>query len=104
MTKAALARWPVLNNLGYRFWQTYIENTLGRAAVEAGLNRRVMALMCRLNLQLSVRDPAMRRKLTPDYHAMCKRLILAGYDYRSIQKPGVHLVTEAIDRVEPRVS
>ena len=102
MTKAALARWPVLNNLGYRFWQTYIENTLGRAAVEAGLNRRVMALMCRLNLQLSVRDSAMRRKLTPDYHAMCKRLILAGHYYRSIQKPGVHLVTEAIDHVEPR--
>ncbi len=60
--------------------------------------------MCRLNLQLSVRDPALRRKLTPDYHAMCKRLILAGHYYRSIQKPGVHLVTEAIDHVEPRVS
>ncbi|MGO4444958.1 flavin-containing monooxygenase [Mycobacterium sp. 2YAF39] len=102
LTKAALARWPALNRLGYRFWQTYIENTLGRAAVEAGLNRWLMALSCRLNLRLSVRNRELRRKLTPDYHAMCKRLILAGHYYRSIQKPGVHLVTAAIDHVEPR--
>lgn len=74
---------------------------MGRAAVEAGLNRRAMALLCRLNLRLSVRDPEMRRKLTPDYHAMCKRLILAGHYYRAIQQPGVQLVTEAIERVEP---
>ncbi len=33
---------------------------------------------------------------------MCKRLILAGHYYQAVQKPGVHLVTEAIDHVEPR--
>lgn len=55
-----------------------------------------------MNLRLSVRDPEMRRKLTPGYHAMCKRQVLAGHFYRSIQQPGVRLVTEAIDHVEPR--
>jgi cation diffusion facilitator CzcD-associated flavoprotein CzcO len=103
LTKAALRRWPALNNIGYRFWQTYLEQaSLGRAAVEPGWQRRWMTAMCRWNLRLSVRDPELRRKLTPDYHAMCKRQVLAGHYYRSVQKPGVRLVTEAIDRVEPR--
>ena len=31
--------------------------------------------LCRWNLHLSVRDPELRRKLTPDYQAMCKRQV-----------------------------
>lgn len=53
------------------------------------------------NLRLSVRNPELRRKLTPDYQPMCKRIVLSGHYYQSIQKPGVHLVTEAIDHIEP---
>src|SRR6478752_205409 len=100
--RAALARWPVLNKVSYRFWQTYIEHaSLGRAAVEPCWQRSMMAALCRWNLRLSVRDPELRRKLTPDYHAMCKRQVLAGHYYQAVQKPGVHLVSEAIDHVEP---
>ena len=102
VSKAALARWPVLNKVAYRFWQTYIEHaSLGRAAVEPCWQRRMMTALCRWNLRLSVRDPELRRKLTPDYHAMCKRQVLAGHYYQAVQKPGVHLVSEAIDHVEP---
>ena len=61
----------------------------------------MMSALCRWNLRLSVRDPELRRKLTPDYHAMCKRQVLAGHYYQAVQKPGVHLVSEAIDHVEP---
>ena len=33
VSKAALARWPVLNKVSYRFWQMYIEHaSLGRAS------------------------------------------------------------------------
>ena len=102
VTKAALQRWPVLNKVGYRFWQFYIEHGFGRATVEPCWQRRMMTAMCRWNLRLSVRDPELRRKLTPDYHAMCKRQILAGHYYQAVQKPGVHLVSEAIDHVEPK--
>ncbi len=33
---------------------------------------------------------------------MCKRLIISGHYYRSIQKPGVEVVSDAIDHIEPR--
>lgn len=65
ITKAALQRWPLLNRLGYRFWQTYIENSLGRATVERCWQRRLMSPKGRRNLRLSVRNPELRRKLTP---------------------------------------
>lgn len=99
-TKAALRRWPGLNKFPYRFWQGYIAQSLGRAAVEPCWQRRLMTALCEWNLRLSVRDPELRRKLTPDYQAMCKRQVLAGTYYQAIQRPGVDVVTDAIDHVE----
>jgi cation diffusion facilitator CzcD-associated flavoprotein CzcO len=100
--KAALARWPVLNSISYRMWQAFAEHlTLGRATVEECWQRRMLAAMCRWNLRLSVRDRELRRKLTPDYHPMCKRQILSGHYYQALQKPNVDVVNEAIDHVEP---
>jgi cation diffusion facilitator CzcD-associated flavoprotein CzcO len=99
-TKAALQRWPALNGFAYRFWRGYFENTFGRAVVEPCWQRRMVSALCRWNLRLSVRDPELRRSLTPDYQAMCKRQVLASRYYRAIQSPGVELVTDSIDHVE----
>jgi cation diffusion facilitator CzcD-associated flavoprotein CzcO len=41
--------------------------------VRPGWERRFVSALCRSNLRLSVRNPALRRRLTPDYLAMCKR-------------------------------
>src|SRR5206468_7604213 len=58
--------------------------------------------LCRLNLRLGVRDPGLRRGLTPDYDPMCKRLVMSAGFYPAMGRPDVELVTEAIDHVEPR--
>lgn len=99
-TSAAMRRWPALNRASYRFWQYFFENGLAPAVVAPGWQRRMVSALCRWNLRLSVRDPQMRRRLTPDYQAMCKRLAMSSHYYRAIQKPGVELVTAAIDHVE----
>ncbi|SEH76484.1 Predicted flavoprotein CzcO associated with the cation diffusion facilitator CzcD [Mycolicibacterium rutilum] len=101
ITKAALRRVPVLSRLGYRFWQTVYENFFAKAMVRPGLRRRLVSAMCRWNLNFSVRDPRLRRKLTPDYQAMCKRIIAAGHYYQSVQKPGVDVVVDPIDHIAP---
>ena len=49
-----------------------------------------------------MRDPELRRKLTPDYEPGCKRLIMSTDFYPTVQKEHVEVVTEGIDRVEPR--
>jgi cation diffusion facilitator CzcD-associated flavoprotein CzcO len=100
-TRVLLRRWPRLNQLSYRFWQYTFENGLAPAVVAPCWQRRMVSALCRWNLQLSVRDRELRRRLTPDYHAMCKRLAMSAHYYRAVQEPGVELVTDAIDHVEP---
>ncbi len=63
---------------------------------------RMMHDACAANLEKSVADPVLREKLRPRYRAACKRLILSPDFYEAIQRPGTQLVTEAIERVEPK--
>jgi cation diffusion facilitator CzcD-associated flavoprotein CzcO len=55
---------------------------------------------CEQNLISRVQDPELLTKLTPDYRAGCKRLVMSANFYDSIQKPNARLVTEPIDRME----
>ncbi len=102
LTRAALRRWPQLNAIGYRFWGGLFRFLFCRAVVRPGFQRSLVGAMCRWNLRLSVRDPQLRAKLTPDYQPMCKRQVMAGRFYRAVQQPGVALITEPIDHIEPR--
>ncbi|MGH3560791.1 MAG: flavin-containing monooxygenase, partial [Mycobacterium sp.] len=102
LTRAALNRWPKLNGIGYRFWGWLFRFLFCRAVVRPGFQRSLVQTLCRWNLRLSVRDPQLRAKLTPTYQPMCKRQVLAGHFYRSVQRPGVEVVTEPIDHIEPR--
>jgi cation diffusion facilitator CzcD-associated flavoprotein CzcO len=49
----------------------------------------------------SVKDPELRKKLTPDYKVGCKRLVMSPSFYENVQKPSCQLVTETIERVAP---
>ena len=55
---------------------------------------------CRANLEQSVRDPALRERLRPDYRAACKRLVMSPDFYPAIQRPNAEVVSEGIERVE----
>jgi len=68
--------------------------------VKPGWQRRLISWICRMNLR-TVRDPELRRRLTPDYEPMCKRLVVSSGFYRAMQRPNVELVREAIERIEP---
>jgi cation diffusion facilitator CzcD-associated flavoprotein CzcO len=74
----------------------------GLAVTRKGWQRKLIQDICRLNLRLSVRDTALRKKLTPDYDPLCKRLVLSDNFYRAIQQKNVQLVTETIQRIEEK--
>ena len=75
-------------------------NTFARAVVgdEEQLGR--IAEACRGNLEDNIRDPDLKRRLTPDYTVACKRLIMSDSFYPAIQQPNAELVTDAIERIE----
>ena len=77
------------------------EGSFGNAVIDAeSKESRVIAEMCRANLEGSVSDPELRERLRPTYRAACKRLILSPNFYEAIQRPNAHLVTAGIDHVE----
>jgi cation diffusion facilitator CzcD-associated flavoprotein CzcO len=49
----------------------------------------------------SVRDPELRRKLTPDYDFGCKRPSVSNHYLRTFNRDHVELVTDAIERITP---
>ena len=77
------------------------EGSFANAVIDAESKQaRMIADMCRANLEDSVTDPELREALRPTYRAACKRLILSPNFYDAIQRPNAHLVTSGIDHVE----
>ncbi|MGF7235994.1 MAG: flavin-containing monooxygenase [Frankia sp.] len=50
---------------------------------------------------IQVRDPALRRILTPDYQMGCKRILLSNDFYPAVSKPNVEVVASGVTRVGP---
>jgi cation diffusion facilitator CzcD-associated flavoprotein CzcO len=99
LTHTLQNRVPGLSQLTYWSMRTLFE-FFARALTKPGARRRLIAQTCRVNLR-TVRDPELRRKLTPDYQPMCKRLVISSGFYNAVQKPNVEVVTEAIDHIAP---
>jgi len=55
--------------------------------------------LARLQLRRQVRDPELRRRLTPDYEIFCKRIVLSDRWYPAIQEPNVDLVSAGVREV-----
>jgi cation diffusion facilitator CzcD-associated flavoprotein CzcO len=57
--------------------------------------------LAKRHLHRQVKDPELRRKLTPDYSFGCKRPTFSNSYYRAFNRDNVHLETAPIVRVEP---
>jgi cation diffusion facilitator CzcD-associated flavoprotein CzcO len=91
----------VLANIHEELLKRFIHN-FSDAVVDADSPQlKQIEEACRANLEENVHDPELRAKLTPDYRAACKRLIISGEFYPAIQAPNAELVTAPIERVEP---
>ncbi|MET9202521.1 NAD(P)/FAD-dependent oxidoreductase [Gordonia sp. NPDC003585] len=60
---------------------------------------RVIEGVSKANLLAQVRDPWMRRQLTPDFRAGCKRLLMSSDYYPALQADNCTLVTWPIARI-----
>ena len=55
----------------------------------------------RWNIRRSVSDRELRRKLTPNYRAGCKRILNSDTYYKGIAHPNTTVITERIERMTP---
>jgi cation diffusion facilitator CzcD-associated flavoprotein CzcO len=98
-SRGLLRKFPFLTRWLYRWHALWMEEAFSKAVTGGGWRHRLLSWRCRRNLA-RVRDPELRRKLTPDYQPGCKRLIFSSNFYEAIQKPSAELVVEEIERIE----
>lgn len=63
-----------------------------------GLLRAVEKLAL-AHMHWKIKDPDLRRKLTPDYKIGCKRILIANDYYPALARPNVEVVTDSIERI-----
>jgi cation diffusion facilitator CzcD-associated flavoprotein CzcO len=62
---------------------------------------RPVAKLARTHLHRQVRDPELRRALTPDYTIGCKRILISNDYFPAVAAPNAELVTAGIAEVRP---
>jgi cation diffusion facilitator CzcD-associated flavoprotein CzcO len=100
----AFARFPALLTAERRFVFWLSEKLNGAVTGRMRGSRAFLATMrasWRLQLRRQVRDPALRRRLLPDYPIGCKRVLFSNDWYPALDRDHVAVVTDGIDAIEP---
>lgn len=69
------------------------------------VSRRLMGHGRRMaleHIESGIRDPELRRKVTPDYEIGCKRILLSDDYYPTLERDNVELVAAGVERFTPR--
>lgn len=56
--------------------------------------------LAKLHLQLTIKDPELRRKLTPDFIIGCKRILQSNNWYPALAQPNVRVIASGLAKVE----
>jgi len=98
------ARLPFTQKIA-RFFSTTLLEVLTVSAIlhnkQLPLLTRIAERACKAHLRRYVKDPVLRRKLTPSYPFGCKRPTFSNHYYRAFTRPNVELITDGIARIEP---
>lgn len=77
----------------------WIHEGVGFAMTQQPRLLKIVELLGKWNINRSIKDPELRRKLTPDYVAGCKRILNSDTYYRGIANPKAQVITEGIERM-----
>ncbi|MDB5987471.1 MAG: NAD(P)/FAD-dependent oxidoreductase [Nevskia sp.] len=97
--RALLTHVPQLHSMdrGRIFWSIeYLASALQPKSRINALSKAIFKYGSRLLMRQQVKDPALRRKLTPDYPIGCKRTLLSNEWLKTLAAPNVEVVTQAI--------
>lgn len=99
--KRALFKWlPFSMTLSRKMTEIGLAEIVSKALVKQGFRLKLLEWICNKNLA-SIKDPTLRKRLTPDYKVGCKRIIVSSRFYKAMQQPNAKLVIEGIECIEP---
>tara|TARA_R110001599_G_scaffold69414_6_gene195520 strand:- start:22486 stop:24012 length:1527 start_codon:yes stop_codon:yes gene_type:complete len=97
-----MLRWvPGLQLAIRNFMRWLMEYTFARATLGDEKQQQRVQDACEAFLQEQVPDPELRARLTPDYKATCKRMIMCSDYYPALQQDNVALITDRIAEIVP---
>jgi cation diffusion facilitator CzcD-associated flavoprotein CzcO/acetyl esterase/lipase len=91
-----LFRWFPPARLATRFWQWLAFEFFISAFNQFRGVGRLGVRMFERNLDEQVRDPELKRALTPDHVLGCKRVLISGDYYATLERANVELVTQGV--------
>jgi cation diffusion facilitator CzcD-associated flavoprotein CzcO len=97
-TKRLLERFPALQRLDRASIFAFHEFAAAAMTSKPWL-RPVFRAMCRFQITRQIKDPELRRKVTPTDEIACKRVMVTDDWYTTLTKPNVSLVTERVAEV-----
>jgi len=86
---ARLQRWLI--------WMTLERNFL--AFTQGSFFGKLFEKASKKALEDAIQDPELRRKLTPDYPAGCKRILLSNDWFPALARPNVHVDDHGVERI-----
>lgn len=90
---------PGVGRLLYRVYEYAFEHVFAGAVINRNsLQYKLIDRVVRWNLN-RVKDPALKRRLTPPDAPMCRRMVISWDYYKAMQRDNVRLVTDRIDKV-----
>ncbi|GAA5068828.1 flavin-containing monooxygenase [Nocardia callitridis] len=101
VTKELFRRVPAAERLSRQAW-FYGHESVALGVVWKSPLTRVVELVGRAQLRRQVKDPWLRRQLTPEFRAGCKRLLMTDDYYPALQRDNCKLVTWPIVRLAER--
>lgn len=97
-----LTRWPWLARTAHWFqWFYFGELQLTPLMKQVRVVQWLATRRALAHLRRQVRDPALRRRLVPDYPIGAKRVLFNDDYYPTLNRPNVRLVTDGVERIEP---
>lgn len=91
---------PLTQRIGRSGWYAAIES-FGLPGFLSTRFRHPFEALAGLQLRRQVRDPELRKRLTPDYMIGCKRAVFSDAYYPALCQDNVTLVTEGIREITP---
>ena len=100
--KRLLARLPFLLRASrfVKYWVSEIRGPI--VFYNSKLLSLIGVLLSKWNLRRQVKDPELRKKLTPTFQFGCKRVLVSDDYWASFERSDVELVTDTIERIETK--
>ncbi len=97
MERKIVGAMPWIGRAAGRFYGWFFEHVFAEAVIKNGWQRKFLSSMCKWHLG-RIKDPELRRKLTPPDEPLCKRMVMSTAFYPAVSRPNVEIVRDGIVR------